>query len=92
MLIIDSKMKKYYDCQMSGKYVGLMECTEVQAKDETQSNIDCDAQVIDAILIGPDLICDTDGIVISTRWKQQERKRCKTLPARIYDWYSDKVY
>lgn len=66
-------MKKYYDCQMSGKYVGLMECTEVQAKDATQSNIDCDAQVIDAILIGPDLICDTDGIVISTRWKQQER-------------------
>ena len=72
MLKITQKKKEYYDIQMSGKYVELMESFENKAEDALQNTTDCDTQVIDAIIVGPDLICDIDGVVISSRWKKQE--------------------
>lgn len=72
MLKITPQKKEYYDCQMSANYVEFIECNEAQAEDTAQDISDCDTQVIEAVIVGPNLICDTDGIVISSRWKQQE--------------------
>ena len=72
MLKITQKKKEYYDVQMSGKYVELIESFETKAEDTLQYTTDCDTQVIDAIIVGPDLICDIDGVVISSRWKKKK--------------------
>ncbi len=93
MLIITPKKKEYYDCQMSAKYVEFIECNDVQAEDTAQAITDCDTHVIEAVIVGPNLICDTDGIVISSRWKQQEitlrlnEEACKEINKCINDLF-----
>lgn len=72
MLKIAPKKKEYYDSQMSGKYVEFVEYYEDQIEESDRSNTDSGVQVIEATIIGPDLICDIDGIVISSKWKKQE--------------------
>jgi len=93
MLKITPKKKEYYDSQMSAKYVEFMECNEVQAEDVVQNITESDTQVIEAVCVGPDLFCDSDGVVITSRWNQQEttlllnEEACKEINKCIDDLF-----